>query len=150
MVYSHSETNENPAKRIKGNISAKRLTLKPCNFKTSPMTPDFLSNFLTLLWMVCAMKNDILIDERSIQIKTVLKIWRRCELIWQRYYRKTKTTPDFFFLKSRVRAPKCRDVKWKHQPFWIIIENVWSVWISCKIWLNFPSYLGLIVVDLVE
>jgi hypothetical protein len=51
MVYSHSETNENPAKKkkIKSNLSAKRSTLKPCNSKTRPMTPDFLYHFLTLL-----------------------------------------------------------------------------------------------------
>jgi hypothetical protein len=55
MVYSHSETNENPPpkkKKInknKSNLSAKRSTLKPCNSKTSPMTSDFLYDFFTLL-----------------------------------------------------------------------------------------------------
>jgi hypothetical protein len=35
--------------KISSNLSAKRSTLKPYNFKISPMTPDFLYNFLTLL-----------------------------------------------------------------------------------------------------
>jgi hypothetical protein len=35
--------------KIKTNLSAKRSTLKPYNFKISPMTPDFLYNFLTIL-----------------------------------------------------------------------------------------------------
>jgi hypothetical protein len=35
--------------KIISNLSAKRSTLKPCNSKTSPMTPDFLYNFITLL-----------------------------------------------------------------------------------------------------
>jgi hypothetical protein len=35
--------------KIKSNLSAKRSTLKPCNSKTSPMTLDFLYDFLTLL-----------------------------------------------------------------------------------------------------
>jgi hypothetical protein len=49
MVYSHNETMEIQPPKIKSNLSAKRSTLKPCNSKTSPMTPDFLYNFLTLL-----------------------------------------------------------------------------------------------------
>jgi hypothetical protein len=52
MVYSHRETNENPAKKksnVPGSLIAKRSTLKPYNSKTSTMTPDFLYNFLTLL-----------------------------------------------------------------------------------------------------
>jgi hypothetical protein len=49
MVYSHSETNENPAPKNLCYLSAKRSTLKPYNSKTSPMTPDFFYDFLTLL-----------------------------------------------------------------------------------------------------
>jgi hypothetical protein len=35
-------------KKFEHNLSAKRSTLKPGNSKTSPVTPDFLYNFLTL------------------------------------------------------------------------------------------------------
>jgi hypothetical protein len=44
LVYSHRR-----AFATKKRLSAKRSILKPCNFKTSPITPDFLYNFLTLL-----------------------------------------------------------------------------------------------------
>jgi hypothetical protein len=47
-IHTARQTKIQP-KKIKSNLSAKRSTLKPCNSKTSPMTPDFLSNFLTLL-----------------------------------------------------------------------------------------------------
>jgi hypothetical protein len=47
VVYSHRQANEIPAKTIEFNLRAK--SLKPWNSKTSPMTPDFLYNFLTLL-----------------------------------------------------------------------------------------------------
>jgi hypothetical protein len=48
IVYSHSETNENPAQKIKNSLSAKRSTLKPRNSKTFSMPPAFLNDFLTL------------------------------------------------------------------------------------------------------
>jgi hypothetical protein len=38
MVYSHSETSENPAKKFECNLSAKRSTLKHFTSKTSPTT----------------------------------------------------------------------------------------------------------------
>jgi hypothetical protein len=49
MAYSHRQTNENPVKKFKSNLNAKRSSLKPCNPKTSPLTADLLSNFLTFL-----------------------------------------------------------------------------------------------------
>jgi hypothetical protein len=36
--------------KIYSYLSSKMSTLKPCNLKTSPMTPDFLYNFLTLVY----------------------------------------------------------------------------------------------------
>jgi hypothetical protein len=40
MIYSHWQRNENPAKKFSSNLSAKKSTLKPCNSKTGPITPD--------------------------------------------------------------------------------------------------------------
>jgi hypothetical protein len=36
-------------KKYISNLSTKRSTLKPCNSKTSPMTPGFLYDFQVLL-----------------------------------------------------------------------------------------------------
>jgi hypothetical protein len=49
IAYSIFPTNGNPAQKIMSNLSAKRSTLKSSISKTSPMTPDFLYNSLTLL-----------------------------------------------------------------------------------------------------
>jgi hypothetical protein len=48
LRYLHID-NWKCSKIFQSNLSAKRSSLKPCNFKSSPMTPDFLYNFLTLL-----------------------------------------------------------------------------------------------------
>ena len=49
--------------KIECNLSAKRWTLKPCNSKRSPMTPDFLYDFLILLqsrnWKYTSQKMDV-------------------------------------------------------------------------------------------
>jgi hypothetical protein len=50
LWYIHTaRQTEIQSNKIKSNLSAKRSTLKPCSSKTSPMTPDSLYNFLTLL-----------------------------------------------------------------------------------------------------
>jgi hypothetical protein len=71
--------------KIKSNLSAKRSTLKPCNSKTSPMTPDVLYNFLTLLQnrnkKYTSQKFDSSPNVRSEPPKTQLYIQRQ---VWKK------------------------------------------------------------------
>jgi hypothetical protein len=49
MPAIHRPTYGTVKPNFEPNLSAKRSSLKPCYSKTSPMTPDFIYDFLTLL-----------------------------------------------------------------------------------------------------